>query len=142
MYRYNQMASSFTGYAVWSIIALILAIIGGVLAYFLFIKGNFKLRNNQKKLRNLLDFKVMLIEPILKVLYLISTIFIILMSFNLIAVNFLSFLLTLILGPVIIRIIYEGMLILVMIWKNTKNISENTSGSKTKSAKSNESEKN
>ncbi len=142
MYRYNQMASSFTGYAVWSIIALILAIIGGVLAYFLFIKGNFKLSDNLKKLRNLLDFKVMLIEPILKVLYLISTIFIILMSFNLIAVNFLSFLLTLILGPVIIRIIYEGMLILVMIWKNTKNISENTSGSKTKNAKSNESEKN
>ena len=142
MYRYNQMASSFTGYAVWSIIALILAIIGGVLTYLLFIKGNFKLSDNLKKLRNLLDFKVMLIEPILKVLYLISTIFIILMSFNLIAVNFLSFLLTLILGPVIIRIIYEGMLILVMIWKNTKNISENTSGSKTKNAKSNESEKN
>ena len=65
MYRYNQMASSFTGYAVWSIIALILAIIGGVLAYFLFIKGNFKLSDNLKKLRNLLDFKVMLIEPIL-----------------------------------------------------------------------------
>ena len=142
MYRYNQMASSFTGYAVWSIIALILAIIGGVLAYFLFIKGNFKLSDNLKKLRNLLDFKVMLIEPILKVLYLISTIFIILMSFNLIAVNFLSFLLTLILGPVIIRIAYEGMLILVMIWKNTKAISENTSNVKTKNSKSNETEKN
>ncbi len=142
MYRYNQVASSFSGYAVWSIIALILAIIGGVLAYFLFIKGNFKLSDKLKKLRNLLDFKVMLIEPILKVLYLISTIFVILISFNFIAVNFLSFILTLILGPVVIRIAYEGMLILVMIWKNTKTISENTSSGKTKNTKSNENEKN
>ena len=84
----------------------------------------------------------MLIEPILKVLYLISTIFVILISFNFIAVNFLSFILTLILGPVVIRIAYEGMLILVMIWKNTKTISENTSSGKTKNTKSNENEKN
>lgn len=142
MYRYNQISSSFSGYAVWSIVALILAVIGGVLAYFLFVKGNLKLSDKLKKLKNLLDFKVMLIEPILKILYLISTIFVILISFNLISVNFISFLLTLILGPVVIRIAYEGMLILVMIWKNTKSISENTSNSKAKNSKSSENEKN
>ena len=41
--------------------------------------------------------------------------------------NFLLFLLILILGPVIVRLVYEASLMLVMIWKNTKQISDNTS---------------
>lgn len=118
--------------AVWTIVALILAIVGGILVYFLFIKGNQKLSKGLKTLKDLLDFKIMLIEPILKVLYLIVTIFIILFSFNFIAVNFLVFLLFLILGPVVVRLIYEGSLILIMIWKNTKIISENTEKPKEK----------
>ncbi len=118
--------------AVWTIVALILAIVGGILVYFLFIKGNQKLSKGLKTLKDLLDFKIMLIEPILKILYLIVTIFIILFSFNFIAVNFLVFLLFLILGPVVVRLIYEGSLILIMIWKNTKIISENTEKPKEK----------
>ena len=118
--------------AVWTIVALILAIVGGILVYFLFIKGNHKLGNGLAKFRDLLDFKIMLIEPILKILYLMLTIFIVLFSFNFIAVNFLAFLLFLLLGPVIVRLIYEGSLMLIMIWKNTKIISENTEKSKEK----------
>lgn len=95
--------------AMWTVVSLILAIIGGILVYFLFIKGkDLKLSDGLNKLRDLLDFKIMLIEPILKILYLVMTIFIILISFNFITINFLTFLLTLILGPVIVRIIYEA----------------------------------
>ena len=118
--------------AIWTIVALILSIIGGILVYFLFIKTNNKLSDNLKKLRDLLDFRIMLIEPILKIVYLIGTIFIILFSFNFITINFISFLLILIIGPVIIRIVYEAALILVMIWKNTKIISDNTKKEKDK----------
>ena len=39
MYRYNQMASSFTGYAVWSIIALILAIIALLIGISYLVQG-------------------------------------------------------------------------------------------------------
>ena len=117
--------------ATWAIVSLVLAIIGGVLVYFLFIKGkDLKLSDGLKKLRDLLDFKIMLIEPILKILYLVITIYVILISFNFITTNFLTFLLVLILGPIIIRIIYEASLMLVMIWKNTKIICENTSKNK------------
>lgn len=113
--------------AMWTVVSLVIAIIGGVLVYFLFIKGkDLKLSDGLKKFRDLLDFKIMLIEPILKILYLVFTIFVILTSFNLITTNFLAFLLMLILGPVIIRIIYEASLMLVMIWKNTKIIADNT----------------
>ncbi len=134
-YGYNDIYSvsnSLQGMAIWTIVALILSIIGGILVYFLFIKTNNKLSDNLKKLRDLLDFRIMLIEPILKIVYLIGTIFIILFSFNFITINFISFLLTLIIGPVIIRIVYEASLILVMIWKNTKIISDNTKKEKDK----------
>ena len=123
---YNDSVNAIAGTVVWTIIALILAIIGGVLVYFLFIKGNLKLNPGLKKLRDVLDFRVMLIEPMLKILYLIGTIFIILFSFSFITVNFLTFILMLLLGPVLIRLLYEASLILVMIWKNTKIISDNT----------------
>lgn len=134
-YGYNDIYSasnSLQGMAIWTIVALILSIIGGILVYFLFIKTNNKLSDNLKKLRDLLDFRIMLIEPILKIVYLIGTIFIILFSFNFITINFISFLLILIIGPVIIRIVYEAALILVMIWKNTKIISDNTKKEKDK----------
>ena len=126
-YGFEHAVESVAYAAMWTVIALILAIIGGVLVYFLFVRGkDLKLSSGLQKLRDLLDFKMMLIEPILKILYLVITIFIILISFNFITTNFLAFLLTLILGPVIVRIIYEASLMLVMIWKNTKLIADNT----------------
>ena len=126
-YGFEHAVESVAYAAMWTVIALILAIIGGVLVYFLFVRGkDLKLSSGLQKLRDLLDFKIMLIEPILKILYLVITIFIILISFNFITTNFLAFLLTLILGPVIVRIIYEASLMLVMIWKNTKLIADNT----------------
>lgn len=117
---FNSVANA----AMWTVIAFILAIIGGVLVYFLFVKSDKKVSDNLMKLKDILDFKTMLIEPLLKTLYLIFTIFIILFSFNLIAVNFLGFLLCLIIGPVLIRIVYEAAMILIMIWKNTQEINE------------------
>lgn len=126
-YGFEQAIEGVAYAAMWTVVSLILAIIGGVLVYFLFIKGkDLKLSAGLTKLRDLLDFKIMLIEPILKILYLVITIFVILISFNFITINFLSFLLTLLLGPVIVRIIYEASLMLVMIWKNTKIIADNT----------------
>lgn len=139
-YGYNDIYSvsnSLQGMAIWTIVAFILSIIGGILVYFLFIKTNNKLSDNLKKLRDLLDFRIMLIEPILKIFYLIGTIFIILFSFNFITINFITFLLVLIIGPVAIRIIYEASLILVMIWKNTKVISDNTKKEITKEKEKN-----
>lgn len=46
--------------AMWTVVSLILAIIGGILVYFLFIKGkDLKLSDGLNKLRDLLDFKIM-----------------------------------------------------------------------------------
>ena len=113
------------GTAVWTVIAFILAIAAGIMIYFMFVKDNKPVSENLQKLKDLLDFKTMLIEPILKIVYIIATVFIILFSFGLISLNFVSFLMVLILGPIAIRIVYELMMINIMIWKNTKEINDN-----------------
>ena len=116
----NTMGPTFTGSAVWTIIAFILAVVGGFLAYYLFVKNTKKIDNK------FLNFKEMLIEPILKVSYIILAIFITLYSFNMIGVSFISFLLTLVLGNIVLRLIYEWCLVLIMIWKNTTEINDKT----------------
>lgn len=108
----------------WAGIALILAIIGGILTYFLFIKNKNKFSEKLEIVRDLLDFKIMIIEPILKILYLIITIYIVLISFNFISVHFLAFILFLLIGIVVTRLAYEACLVMIMIWKNTKEINE------------------
>ena len=123
-----------TGIGVWGIIAIILAILGGILLYFLFVKSKTEPKGKFGKwLKDFLSFKIMWIEPILKVVYYIATIFVILYSFSFLGlvgimggVAILMFLACLILGPVVVRIAYEMTMMFIMIWRNTRDIAENT----------------
>ena len=121
----TNTANKIVGTAVWTAIAFVIAIAAGIMIYFMFVKDNKPVSKNFQKLKDLLDFKTMLIEPILKIVYIIATVFIILFSFGFISINFVSFLMVLILGPIGIRIVYELMMINIMIWKNTKEINDN-----------------
>ncbi len=132
-YDYNGLTSTtntLQGAGIWMIIAGILAIVGGILVYFLFVKAKDEPKGKFLKwLKDFLSFKVMWIEPILKVVYYIATIFIILNSFTFLAAGgsgVLMWLLTLILGPVILRVLYESTMMFIMIWRNTRDIAENT----------------
>ena len=129
-YNYNDLENMLGGVSnqsssavSWTVIAFILAIVGGILAYCLFVKQDKKLDNKFLVwLKNFLDFKEILIEPILKVTYIVFAIYITLTSFNLIGTSFVAFLATLLLGNLLLRVIYESSLMFVMIWKNTKEI--------------------
>lgn len=121
----TNTANKIVGTAIWTAIAFVIAIAAGIMIYFMFVKDNKPVSKNLQKLKDLLDFKTMLIEPILKIVYIIATVFIILFSFGFISINFVSFLMVLILGPIGIRIVYELMMINIMIWKNTKEINDN-----------------
>lgn len=127
---YGSSYGAMQGMGIWTIIALILAIIGGILVYFLFVNAKTEPKNKFLKwLKDFLSFKIMWIEGILKVVYYFATIFTILISFSFLALGgmgFLMFLLTLVLGPVIIRIVYEATMMFIMIWRNTKDIADNT----------------
>lgn len=112
---------------VWTIIAAILALVGGILVYFLFVKAKQEPKGKFLKwLKDFLAFKTMWIEPVMKVLYYIITIFIILFSFALISQSFLAFIVCLILGPIFVRLVYEMTMMFIMIWRNTQEIANNT----------------
>lgn len=126
-----ESASLGLGSIIWVILSVIIALVGGILIYLFFVKKDTKVEGKLKTLKDFLSFKIMLIEPILKVCYLVCTLLVVLSSFALIRTSFISFLLTLIMGPVLIRIVYESALLKIMIWKNT-NILANTNNKKEK----------
>lgn len=125
---YQSSVTTGVASIVWAVLAVVLAIVGGILVYFLFLnsKKDMKLTGFLKWLKDFLNFKTMILEVILKILYLISTIYVILLSFSFISVNFLTFLFVLIFGPILVRIIYESSLMFIMVWKNTSEINKNT----------------
>ena len=107
----------------WTIVALVLSVVGGILAYVLFVKKDVKIENKFLIwFKSFLDFKEMLIETILKVSYIVLAIFITLLAFKLISVSFMAFLLSLVLGNLMLRLIYEASLMFVMIWRYTSEI--------------------
>jgi len=111
------------GSFVWTIVALIISVIGCFVVYFLFVKKDLKSKNKYLVwLKSFLSFDKMLIETILKIAYIFTALFITLGSFALIGSSFLSFLIMLIGGNIVARVIYEGLLINVMLWKNTTEI--------------------
>ena len=126
----SSYTSAAAGASIWGIIALVLAIVGGILVYFLFVNAKAEPKGKFTKwLKDFLSFKIMWIEPILKVVYYVATIFTVLYSFTFLALGgygFLMFLMCLVLGPIIIRIVYEATMMFIMIWRNTKDISDNT----------------
>lgn len=119
---FGQTPNSLT----WMIIALILAIAGGILVYFLFLKkdNENKFTGFVKYLYEFLSFKKMWLESILKISYLVLAIYISLMSFELIGTSFLGFILTLVFGNIVLRVVYELSLLLLTICRNTTEINK------------------
>ncbi len=130
---YKSSASSLNSLAnagVWVIISLVLAVVGGILIYFLFLnkKNEGKFQGFVAWLYDFLSFKKMFLETLLKVTYLVVALFITLSSFALIGSSFLGFLSTLIVGNVIARVSYEFALILLVICRNTSDIRKSLQG--------------
>ena len=133
MYTYGYTAPKVTttvalsgGAGVWVIISAILALVGGILVYVLFLnkKNEKKFTGFVKWLYDFLSFKTLTIEMLLKVFYLIGAIFITLGSFAYIGTSALAFFGMLILGNLVLRVIYEGALLVILIYKNVKELNE------------------
>ena len=110
--------------AIWTIISLVLAVVGGIVLYFTFLRksNDGKFKKFWGWMYDFLNFKKLFLENLLRVLYLITTIFVTLFSFAVIGKSFLSFLGILVIGNLITRIIYEFLLILLVICRNTSEM--------------------
>ena len=109
----NSVASS----AIWIIVSLVLAIVGGIVLYFTFLK-----KDNEGKytgflgwMYDFLTFKKLTIENVLKILYLICAI---------LSTSFIAFLLYLVVGNLVVRIAYELILVRLIICRNTTEINK------------------
>ena len=112
--------------SVWIVISFVLAIVGGIVAYFLFTSKN---NDGEYKgfvawLHSFLRFDKMMIEKLLKVVYLVFAIFITLSSFAYISISFLDFLLYLVVGNVVLRMFFELSILGIQLWKNTAEIKD------------------
>ena len=111
---------------IWVIISFVVALIGGICLYFTVFsdKKEKSYTGFMGKLYEFVKFKKMYITTILKVSYLISAIFITLSSFSLISTSFVGFLLTLLLGNLMLRVVYEFSLVLLSIHENVSEINK------------------
>ena len=124
LYSYSYGTNNNLGPVIWMVISAVLAIIGGICLYFtVFGKANEnKYTGFMKWLYDFVTFKKMMLETLLRVLYIIVAIYITLSSFALISTSFISFLAMLVLGNLAARITFEFSLVLLTICKNTTEI--------------------
>ncbi len=115
-----------TGAMIWTIVSAILALIGGIVLYFTVFanKNEEKYKGFMAWLYDFIKFKKLYITTVLKISYLVGAIFLTLFSFALISVSFLSFLLTLTLGNLLLRMVYEFSLVLLSIHENVAEINK------------------
>ena len=109
-----------------TVILFLIALVGGICAYLMFVKSNEEPKDQRLlKLKEFLSFKKMIIEGLLKASYIIFALFITLYSFQImVGTSFITGLMLLILLNIILRIGYEASLIVLLIWRNTSDISK------------------
>ena len=115
----------------WLIVSAVIAIIGGIFGYILFVAN----KKDEYKgflgwLHDFLNFKTYFVEMVLKVLYIITAIYITLGSFSFIGQSVATFFLVLIFGNIIARIGYELILMMITLVNNTTDINKKLSGKK------------
>ena len=108
-------------FGTWGIISFVVAIIGGLVLYFTFLskKNDGVFQGFKGWIYDFLTFKKMVIENILKIVYLIIAIFITLSSLALISESFIGFIIYLVVGNLVLRVIYELSLVILIICRNT-----------------------
>ena len=109
-----------------TVILFLIALVGGICAYLMFVKSDEEPKDPRLlKLKEFLSFKKMIIEGLLKVTYIIFALFVTLYSFQImVGTSFITGLMMLILLNIMLRIGYEASLIVLLIWRNTSDISK------------------
>ena len=124
----SASAASTSNSSVVAIVALVCAIVGSILVFVLFLRkeNETKYTGFVKWLYDYLQFNKLTIDIILRFTYLFLAIFITVMSFGLISSSFLGFLLTLILGNLVLRVVYEFSMLVILIHRNVRELNEKT----------------
>lgn len=131
-YSYGY-GSRFEDFTTGMLVCFILALVGGITLYFTFLskKNEHKFTGFVGWLYDFLSFKKLIVEAILKILYLVLTGFVTLAGIVILFKSFGTGLYLLIIGNIVIRVVYEFALILILICKNTSEINKKMKGDAT-----------
>lgn len=125
-YGYSS-ASTLATVGILAVIFLVAALAGGVVLYFLVFgkKQDGKYKGFMKWLYDFVHFRVLTVEAIVKILYLVSAIAVTLTSFLQFANGLIGLLLCplqIILGNIVVRVAYEFAIMLILLVRNTNEI--------------------
>ena len=109
----------------WIVVSAVLALIGGILVFAAFVsERSEKYRGFALWLHKFLNFKKLFIDVVLKVMYVVSALFITLSSFSFIRVSVATAFLWLIFGNIVVRMVFEFISMLMTLVSNTTEINE------------------
>lgn len=122
-------ANSANTAASWAIPVFWISLVAAILIFFLFLakKNEEKFKGFVAWLYDFLSFKKMLAEALLKITYIALALYITIMSFAFIGSSFGTFLLMLLGGNLLIRVIYEISLVFLIVCRNTNEINKKMS---------------
>ena len=112
-------------------VCAVLALAGGIVAYFLFLspKNEHRFTGFLDWLYQFLHFRKLLLEALLKISYIVVALYFTLYSLYLLfTASFLAFLITFIGSNLLARLVYEFLLFFIMICRNTSEINGKLSG--------------
>lgn len=140
---FSEFSSGAAASTAFSVLSLILAIVATVLAFVFFVpeKRREKLNAFGKFIHDTCNFKYLIVEKLLQALYIFATAFVILNGFFMLFQTTYGHwlggygLLTMIIGPIVIRLVYELLMMMVLLVKNVIAINnklknQNNEGSK------------
>lgn len=122
----TQVANTINGMLIWTIVAIVLAVIGGIVLYFtIFSKKNEgKYKGFMAVLYDLVHFKYFVIDDLARIFYIVSALAVTLLSFNFIGKW--QFLVILLGGNLILRITYEFMMLFINLCHDVRDINSKT----------------
>ena len=116
MYDYAYK-TSVGGFYTFKLVTFIIAIAATIIIYTVFMDKRNKdtYSNPLKKLFDYLHFNKFFMEPILKITYIFCSLYITITAFGYIGTSFLLFFLLLILGNILLRMVFEGLMVIYKI---------------------------
>lgn len=127
MYDYDLYKTTGNVYT-FKLVAFIIALAATIIIYCVFMDKRNKesYSNPLKKIYDYLHFNNFFMEPILKITYIFSSLYLTISAFGYIGTSFLFFLLLLVIGNIILRMVFEGLMIIYKIYLNLNEINKKT----------------
>lgn len=127
MYDYAYK-TSVGGFYTFKLVTFIIAIAATIIIYTVFMDKRNKdtYSNPLKKLFDYLHFNKFFMEPILKITYIFSSLYLTISAFGYIGTSFFFCLLILILGNIILRMTFEVLMVIYKIYLNLNEINKKT----------------